>query len=73
MGVPLRYTLEWQDDKNTAFNTAFSPDGTFDQLIIVVDVNTGEIISKEVMTAIHLDVPISTTVKYRRVIASLFQ
>ena len=49
MGVPLRYTLEWQDDKNTAFNTAFSPDGTFDQLIIVVDVNTGEIISKEVI------------------------
>ena len=53
----------WQEDKNTVFNTAFSPDGTFNQLMIVIDANTGVIVSKEAMKAIHLDGPTSTTVK----------
>jgi len=52
--------IGWQVDNKTEF---YSDINSYDQLMIVVDANTGEIISKEAMTAIHLDRPTSATVK----------
>jgi hypothetical protein len=66
LATPITVTKEqllkigWQADNNTEF---YSETDSYDQLMIVVDANTGVIVSKEAMTAIHLDGPTSTIAK----------
>jgi len=52
----------WQADENTVFDISNSPDGTFNRLSIVVDINTGAVISKEAYTGYKLG-PTTTNVK----------
>ena len=65
--VPLtRAQLEkagWVEGKDTVFNTSNSANGTFDQLTIVLNGDTGEFIRKEATTSYKLGGPTSTTAK----------
>jgi hypothetical protein len=65
--IPLtRAQLEqagWAEGKDTIFNTSNSPDGTFDQLTIVLNGDTGEFIRKEATTAFNTGGPTSTVAK----------